>query len=99
MRVPSGRPEVMSANRFLLALLSVVIGVGASSRAEGQELTSKLYDSMRWRMIGPFRGGRTVGAVGVPGQPSVFYNGVNNGGVRKTNQYGRTCKPTLHHQP
>ena len=44
-------------------------------------------------MIGPFRGGRTVGAVGVPSQPGVFYIGVNNGGVWKTNDYGRTWNP------
>lgn len=41
-------------------------------------------------MIGPFRGGRTVGAVGVRSQPNVFYIGVNNGGVWKTTDYGRT---------
>src|SRR5437899_11994371 len=82
----------MSATRFALALLSVVAGLSVGSRADGQELTPKLYDSMRWRMIGPFRGGRTVGAVGVPGQPNVFYIGVNNGGVWKTNDYGRTWK-------
>jgi hypothetical protein len=34
-------------------------------------------------MIGPHRGGRTVGAVGVPQQPNVFYIGVNNGGFGK----------------
>ena len=44
---------------------------------------------MKWRMIGPFRAGRTVGATGVPGQPNVFYIGVNNGGVWKTDDYGR----------
>ena len=38
-------------------------------------------DGLKWRMIGPHRGGRTVGAVGVPQQPNVFYIGVNNGGV------------------
>ena len=48
---------------------------------------------MQWRMIGPHRAGRTVGAVGVPSQPSVFYIGVNNGGVWKTNDYGRTWNP------
>jgi YVTN family beta-propeller protein len=50
-------------------------------------------------MIGPFRGGRTVGAVGVPGQPNVFYIGVNNGGVWKTTDAGRTWTPLFDDQP
>jgi photosystem II stability/assembly factor-like uncharacterized protein len=54
---------------------------------------------MRWRMIGPFRAGRTVGATGVPGRPSVFYIGVNNGGVWKTDDYGRTWTPIFDEQP
>ena len=58
-----------------------------------QPFSSSLFNSMQWRMIGPHRAGRTVGAVGVPSQPSVFYIGVNNGGVWKTNDYGRTWNP------
>jgi photosystem II stability/assembly factor-like uncharacterized protein len=54
---------------------------------------------MRWRCIGPFRAGRTVGATGVPNQPNVFYIGVNNGGVWKTNDYGRTWTPIFDDQP
>jgi photosystem II stability/assembly factor-like uncharacterized protein len=50
-------------------------------------------------MIGPFRGGRTVGATGVPGQPNVFYIGVNNGGVWKTTDYGHTWTPIFDEQP
>lgn len=60
---------------------------------------TKIFDAMKWRMIGPHRGGRTVGAVGVPQQPNVFYIGVNNGGVWKTTDYGRTWKPIFDDQP
>jgi photosystem II stability/assembly factor-like uncharacterized protein len=58
-----------------------------------------IFDAMKWRMIGPHRGGRTVGAVGVPQQPNVFYIGVNNGGVWKTKDYGRTWNPIFDDQP
>ena len=67
--------------------------------ALAQPFDSSLYKDMRWRCIGPHRGGRTVGATGVPGQPNVFYIGVNNGGVWKTNDYGRTWKPIFDGQP
>ena len=67
--------------------------------ASAQSFDSKLYNSMKWRMIGPHRGGRTVGAVGVPQKPNVFYIGVNNGGVWKTTDYGHTWNPIFDDQP
>ena len=57
------------------------------------------YAGLRWRDIGPFRGGRTVGAAGIADQPNVFYIGVNNGGVWKTDDFGRTWKPIFDDQP
>ena len=60
---------------------------------DAQTTDSQLYASLKWRMIGPHRAGRTVGVSGVASQPNVFYIGVNNGGVWKTNDYGHTWKP------
>ncbi len=64
-----------------------------------QTFDPKLYAGLRWREIGPYRGGRTVGAAGIAGQPNVFYIGVNNGGIWKTDDFGRTWKPIFDDQP
>src|SRR5712692_7869931 len=58
-----------------------------------------LFGEMRWRMIGPFRGGRTVAVAGVPKRPNVFYMAPNNGGVWRTDDYGRTWDPIFDDQP
>ena len=71
----------------------------AASPARAQDVAPSRYDALRWRAIGPYRGGRTVGAAGVPQQPNVFYIGVNNGGVWKTTDYGLTWTPLFDGQP
>ena len=52
-----------------------------------------LFSGLRWRMIGPFRGGRVAAATGVPGRPNDFYFGAVNGGVWKTVDGGRVWSP------
>src|ERR1700741_1228676 len=55
--------------------------------------SSPSMPAMQWRMIGPFRGGRTRAAAGIPDQPNVFYVGQVNGGIWKSTDYGRTWNP------
>jgi photosystem II stability/assembly factor-like uncharacterized protein len=77
-----------------LALLAVG-GVGASSQRSDNapHIDPSLYQELRYRLVGPFRASRTVGGVGVPSKPGVFLMGVNDGGVWKTDDYGRTWQP------
>src|SRR4249920_225040 len=79
-------------NQFLI-LLSLISFNSLS------QLDPSLFNDMKWRMIGPHRAGRTIGAVGVPQQPNVFYMAANNGGVWKTTDYGRTWDPIFDDQP
>ena len=60
---------------------------------------SPLSSGMRWRMLGPTRGGRTAAATGVPGRPNEFYFGAVNGGVWKTIDAGRVWEPVFDSQP
>ncbi len=89
--------KIIAMNIKRVFFLSTIIL--SSFYAIAQSVDAKYFNSMQWRMIGPHRGGRTVGAVGVPSQPNVFYIGVNNGGVWKTNDFGRTWKPIFDDQP
>ena len=81
----------LSCALFLLLTLAVCVFA--------QTFEQRYYQNINWRSIGPHRGGRTVGAVGVPSQPFTFYIGVNNGGVWKTTDAGRTWQPIFDDQP
>ena len=88
----------MAPTRSALALIAV-LALADPLPLTSQKLDSALYSTLEWRMIGPFRAGRTIGATGVRGQPNVFYVGVNNGGVWKTTDYGRIWTPIFDAQP
>ncbi len=72
---------------------------GASAAPASFVPGSEAYQSLRYRLVGPFRAGRTVGAVGIPSRPNIFFVGVNNGGVWKTDDYGRSWHPIFDGAP
>jgi photosystem II stability/assembly factor-like uncharacterized protein len=67
--------------------------------AQQGRVDPSIYGGLRWRSIGPFRGGRVNGVSGVPGQPNTFYFGSVGGGVWKTTNAGRTWNPIFDSQP
>jgi photosystem II stability/assembly factor-like uncharacterized protein len=56
-------------------------------------IPESLFSAMRWRQVGPFRGGRVLAVTGVPGEQSVFYFGAASGGVWRSGDAGANWEP------
>jgi photosystem II stability/assembly factor-like uncharacterized protein len=93
---------------FARRVILITLTIGAFAFAQPQRtaavdtrsaISPMLYQDMHWRLIGPFRGGRTVAAAGIPAEPSVAYVAASNGGVWRTTDFGQTWKPIFDGQP
>ena len=94
----------MMTFRRTLVGVCVGIGVGAaalslSSLSAQQSVPQSVYSALRWRLVGPFRGGRINAVSGVPSQPNTFFYGSVGGGVWKSANAGRTWRPVFDGQP
>ena len=58
-----------------------------------EQIESKQFSAMQWRLIGPFRAGRVTSVAGVPGDPNTYYFGTPGGGVWKTTDGGQVWRP------
>jgi photosystem II stability/assembly factor-like uncharacterized protein len=87
------RGTVAAAGLFL------VFAVLAFDATASAQTAQEFGGALRWRNIGPFRGGRTRAICGVLSQPNVFYTAQVNGGVFKTTDFGRTWTPIFDDQP
>ena len=81
----------------LLAFCALCLA--ASFSANAQQIDPKTYDGMKWRLVGPFRGGRVITVAGVPSQPNTYYFGAVGGGVWKTSDGGVSWDPMFDKEP
>jgi photosystem II stability/assembly factor-like uncharacterized protein len=86
-----------SISRSQLCILALAI-VAAVVSALAQSVPTELFNGLKWRLIGPFRGGRVVAVAGVPGDSTTFYFGAVNGGVWKTTDAGVVWTPIFDSQ-
>ena len=81
--------------RLLASCALMLLSFAAYSSAQ---VNPAIVGGMRWRQIGPFRGGRVLAVTGVPGEPSIYYFGAVAGGVFKTTNGGLSWTPTFDHE-
>src|ERR1700675_3670448 len=79
----------------VLGVLLLLLPCVASAPSQ---VDPQLFGAMKWRQIGPFRGGRAVAVSGVPGDPATWYFGAVAGGVWKSTNAGSTWQPVFDEQ-
>lgn len=88
------KKHLTNAGILMLACFLLPLSLLSQRKKKSQIATStypeELYSSLDYRLIGPFRGGRSAAVTGVPGEPNLFYFGAAGGGVWKTLDGGRT---------
>src|SRR5882724_3076031 len=84
---------IVAAIFALTGIAAVNVVRAQSSAAENVKFDSKLFGPLRWRSIGPNRGGRPITSSGSPGRPNEYYFGATGGGLWKTDDGGLTWRP------
>ncbi|PKB42447.1 sortilin (neurotensin receptor 3) [Cellulophaga sp. RHA19] len=75
---------------LLLCISQISFAQKRKQKSTTDQYPEAIYSSMQYRLIGPFRGGRSAAVTGVPNKPNLFYFGATGGGVWKTEDGGRS---------
>jgi photosystem II stability/assembly factor-like uncharacterized protein len=86
-------PDIQSRTRLLMPWFVFVFCMAAWKTDAQQADSAGPFQGLRWRNIGPYRGGRSVAVAGVPSQSNVYYFGGTGGGVFKTIDGGENWEP------
>jgi len=84
---------VFSVFIFLCSFLSSSVWSSPQSSKKANRYNLNIYKAMKWRCIGPYRGGRVTAVAGIPSKPYMYYFGATGGGVWKTEDGGLNWKP------
>ena len=84
--------EARSVRGRRKAWLSLFLWLATAAGALAQ-IDPSQYQDLRWRLVGPLRGGWATCAEGIPDAPATYYFGAAAGGVWKTEDAGLTWKP------
>ncbi len=88
--------KILLSKATVILLACTLFGLSGHSQRRKKtndavtQYPEELYSSLDYRLVGPFRGGRSAAVTGVPGEPNLFYFGATGGGVWKTLDGGRT---------
>jgi photosystem II stability/assembly factor-like uncharacterized protein len=88
---------MMRRTMRLVACLALALTVSIAAEAFA-DVNPALLAGMKWRQIGPFRGGRVLAVSGVPGDPTTWYFGGVAGGVWKSSDAAATWQPVFDDQ-
>jgi photosystem II stability/assembly factor-like uncharacterized protein len=92
--------DVKTSRRALILFAAILCAlVVPFVFAAEQQVEPSTYGGLKWRLVGPFRGGRVITVAGVLSQPNTYYFGAVGGGVWKTMDGGNTWDPLFEKQP
>ncbi len=89
----------LSLRKSILLLLTASFGLWSRFQRQRNRSPAEYFAGLKWRLIGPFRGGRAIAATGVPGDGTTFYFGAVDGGIWKTTDAGVVWNPIFDRQP